>query len=209
MSSKIVPEYDSRNILIRNLFLKRLKLAIKVAEPFLFSNPKSNVGDFGCGDGILLKFLEEKYKNIKIFGLDILPEVLSLKKSLRADIRVVDLAETGFPGAFFDVIFCLDTLEHFKNLADPVNEIKKTLKNDGILVVSLPTESFVYKLGRFLLKGTFSSEGGPSSSPHFYGAKEVSDFLSKNSFISVKKEKITKIPFLTFFEIILFKKNTI
>jgi len=206
MSSKIVPEYDSKNIFIKRLFLKRLKISIDLFDIIFKQKEIINVADFGCGDGILLKLLEERFRNIKTYGLDILPEIFSLKESLRADIIVTDLRKTNFSDNFFDTIFCLDTLEHFESLKEPVGEIKRTLKNDGLLIVSLPTENIIYKLGRFLLKGTFSSKKGPSSSPHFHGAKEIREFLLENSFTLIKKEKITKIPFFKFFEIILFKK---
>jgi len=209
MSDKIVPEYDSRNIFVRSLFLKRLNLSVDLFRKVFEQKKIVNVADFGCGDGILLGFLEKKFKDIKTFGLDILPEVSSLRSFLRADIRIVNLTNSGFPSDFFDAIFCLDTLEHFENLEEPIKEIERTLKNHGILIVSLPTENVVYKIGRFILKGTFSSKKGPSSSPHFHNADEIRKFLLKNSFTLVKKEKVTKIPFLKFFEIILFKKDVL
>jgi len=204
---KIVPEYDSKNPLIKYLFFSRLKSALSLSDDFIIDEKESNVADFGCGDCLLLKNIEDKFKNIKTYGVDILPEILKYKKSLRADIKIADLKNTGFDADFFDAIFCLDTLEHFEDLSDPIGEISRVLRKDGILVVSLPTENLVYKLGRFFLKGTFSSKTGPSSSPHFHNASEIRKFLINNSFIIKKKEKVTKIPFLTFFEIILFEKN--
>jgi len=205
-SSKIVPEYDSKNPLIKRLFFARLKKALDLS--MLSDAKESNVADFGCGDCIFLKFLEEKYKNIKTYGIDILPQVLGNKNFLRAQLKISDLNDTRFENNFFDAIFCLDTLEHFENLSGPIGEIKRTLKPGGKLVVSLPTENFAYKLGRFLLKGTFSSKKGPSSSPHFHNAKQLKRAILDNNFVAKSSKKIYPILPLTFFEIVLFEKKS-
>ena len=204
---EIVPEYHSKNVFARSLFLNRLKSAIQLASSKLESDDNSNTIDLGCGEGILLKLLEEKFKNIKTFGIDILPEVLEIRKFLRAEIKIGDLRNTGFPDNFFDVVFCLDALEHFENLESPVREIKRMLKNNGLLIVSVPTENFFYKLGRLFLKGTISSMRGPCSSPHFHGARKIEKFLCCNNFKTVKKISLPRIPFLSLFNIISLKKK--
>ena len=61
---KIVPEYHSKNVFLRNLFFKRLELAIELAKSKLNSNKNLNVIDLGCGEGLLLQLLEKKFKNI-------------------------------------------------------------------------------------------------------------------------------------------------
>jgi len=204
---EIVPEYHSKNVFVRSLFLNRLKLTIQLALSKLESGGNLNVIDLGCGEGILLKLLEEKFKDIKTFGIDILPEVLEIKKFLRAEIKIGDLRNSGFADNFFDVVFCLDTLEHFENLEEPTREIKRILKNNGLLIVSVPTENFFYKLGRLFLKGTLSSKKGPGASPHFHNARETERFLRNSNFETAKKISLPRIPFLTLFNIISLKKK--
>jgi len=201
---EIVPEYHSKNIFVRSLFLKRLEIAIRLAEPKLKSDSDLKVIDLGCGEGVLLKLIEENFKNVKTFGIDIEPNVLALKKFLKAEIKVADLRDSGFPNGFFDVVFCLDVLEHFQKLEEPIVEIKRILKKDGFLVTSLPTENLFYKLGRFFTTGTVSMEKGPCS-PHFYGAKTIENFLCANDFKIIKKKLLPAIPFLSLFHIIIFK----
>ena len=201
---EIVPEYHSKNIFVRSLFLKRLEIAIRLAEPKLKSDSDLKVIDLGCGEGVLLKLIEENFKNVKTFGIDIEPNVLALKKFLKAEIKVADLRDSGFPNGFFDVVFCLDVLEHFQKLKEPIVEIKRIIKEDGFLVTSSPTENFFYKLGRFFTTGTMSMEKGPCS-PHFYGAKTIEDFLSANNFQIIKKKLLPAISFLSLFHIIILK----
>ena len=199
---EILPEYHSKNFLLRNLFLKRLKIAFQLAKPEL--KPELNVVDLGCGQGLFLKIVEEEFKNIKTFGIDTEPSVLGTKKFLRANIKIADLRKTGFPNSFFDVVFCLDTLEHFKDLEMPVKEIKRILKQGSLLVVSLPTENLFYKIGRLLVKGTISKQKGPSIGSHFHGAKLIEKFLFSKGFKPIKNINLPKI--LPLFHIVSFRK---
>lgn len=184
---EIVPEYHSKNTFLRNLFFKRLELAIELAKSKLNLNKNLKVIDLGCGEGLLLSLFEKKFKNIQTFGIDIEPNVLELRKFLRAEIKIADIRDSGFPDNFFDIAFCLDALEHFRILKEPVKEIKRILKPQGLLIVSSPAENFFYKIGRFLIKGTTSSRKGPCSSPHFHTAAEIEKYLCYNKFKIIEK----------------------
>ena len=162
--------------------------------------------DLGCGNGNLLKILESNFKNLNTYGVDILPEVLKIKEFVRAEVKICDLRMLNFPDNFFDVIFCLDTLEHFKSLTEPLAEIKRILKKDGLFIVSGPTESLLYKTGRFLIKGTFSMEKGPCAGTHFHNTKEIEKFILNNNFKLLKRKNVSPIPFLIFFKIYSFCK---
>lgn len=203
---EIVPEYYSRNIFVRKLFLKRLELAINLALPILKLNQKINIIDLGCGDGSFLKLLEENFKNINTFGIDILPEVLKIKEFLRAEIKISDLRRSGFPNNFFDIIFCLDTLEHFEDLEPAIREIKRILKNNGLMVISVPTENLFYKLGRLLIKGTLSMKKGPAAGSHFQNARAIIKFICTNGFEIVKKIPFPPLPFFELFYLVSFKR---
>lgn len=205
--SEIVPEYYSKNWFVRKLFWERLKSVIRLASEKLNSgNGELNVIDLGCGDGSFLKLLEAEFPDIHTYGIDILPEVLEVKKFLRAEIKCSDLKKSGFPDNFFGVVFCLDTLEHFQSLEEPIREIKRIIKPDGLLIISAPTEKFFYKIGRFFIKGTFSMEKGPCSSPHFQNAALIEKAMRANNFQVVKKISLPRVPFFTFFSIISFRK---
>jgi len=203
---EIVPEYSSKNPLIRHLFLKRLGIAFQLAQSELAKN-NFKVVDLGCGDGSMLKIIEEKFKNVKTFGIDREPNIVKLKDFLKAEIKVADIQNSGFADNFFDLIFCLDVLEHFKDLEQPIKEIKRIIKPSGVLIISLPTESPFYKVGRFLTKGTMSMKKGPSCSfnfsPHFHNAKKIKKSLISTGFEPVKERNLWRI--LPLFYIASFK----
>lgn len=200
---EIVPEYHSKNVFVRNLFLKRLEIALRLAEARLKSRDDLRVVDLGCGEGNFLKLLEENFRNIKTFGIDIEPEILKTRKFLRAELRIANIRDSGFPDNFFDIVFCLDTLEHFENLEDSVREIKRIMKPNTLLIVSLPTENLFYKLGRLVVKGTISSQKGPCSSPHFHNAKIILKFLSYRGFKIIEEKSLP--PLLRLFELVSLK----
>jgi len=72
---EIVPEYHSKNVFVRSLFLKRLKIAIQLARSELNSNNNLKVIDLGCGEGVLLKLLEKEFKDIRTIGIDVKTDV--------------------------------------------------------------------------------------------------------------------------------------
>ena len=104
----------------------RLSKAVKLA------NIRSGVRilDVGCRDGYLKKFLKGDYQ---YFGIDIAPEFEA------PDITIQDIcAGTDFDADFFDIVFCIEVLEHVSNPYFVLREIHRILKPGGRLVLSVP-----------------------------------------------------------------------
>ncbi|MBU2536718.1 MAG: methyltransferase domain-containing protein [Chloroflexota bacterium] len=101
--------------------------------------------DLGCGEGILL----EEFKNLgyNIIGLD---QNYSSEFVIRGDIK-----ETPFPDHDFDVILCLDVIEHldYESQRSAIAEIKRLLKDKGIAILTIPNLAHCYSRLRFLLIG--------------------------------------------------------
>jgi len=193
---KIFPEYNSNNPLVRKVFKDRLSYAIKLSN--LSSNQK--ILDVGTGNGILLKMLNSKYNN-KFVGLDINKDIRKLKLPNTSFI-ICDARRLSFKSNSFDMIYCLDVLEHIKELDLVIRDIKRVLKYKGQLVVSVPQENILYKCARFLLKGTLSKEKGPSTSPHLWNAKQIINQLNKN--FNLRRKKVLYKP-LSLFQILSYE----
>lgn len=178
----IVPEYHSSNPVIRWLFQLRIQKALLLSN---ISQLESRaILDVGCGEGKLLKQLHESYPILELTGIDIHPDTLKLENHLPSSIRIqrVSLENTTFKDEEFDTIFCLDVLEHIESLDEVFQEIKRILKKDGQLVISAPTETFFYRLGRFISKGTWSEVDGPGAGQHYWDAYSLDFQLTKNGF---------------------------
>lgn len=101
--------------------------------------------DIGCGNGGLLKALYNRgFHNI--FGLD--PSVDSIEKLSAAGIEgivsnIFDEPESKWVN-YFDVVISTAVIEHIFDLDGYVDNIKKYMKNNGILYVDAPSvEGFV------------------------------------------------------------------
>lgn len=185
-----MPEYHSRNFLVRRLFLKRLELAMELAG---IKDAKGvSVLDIGCGEGLFLKMLRERYPSIEIAGMDIHPGVASLELP-GVTVRRADISNESLPPESYDCIFCLDVLEHIRDLSAPIAAVKGALKKNGRLVVSAPAENAFHKIGRFLLKGTFSEKTGPAAGAHHHNARGIREIMEKSGF-ELKGQKALPLP---------------
>ena len=90
----------------------------------------------------------------------------------------------------FDTIVCLDVLEHIKDVESILVELRRILKDNGYLISSEPVESVLYKLLRFITKGTYSQETGPGAGVHYYNAREIDEKIRKMGFIKIASKKI-------------------
>lgn len=166
----IVPEYHSRNWIVRRLFESRLEEALKLGK--LNTKESLEILDIGCGEGRLLRILRNSYSRHIITGMDHNPNVNSIKIQ-EVTVKQLDLTIEPLPENKFNRIFCLDVLEHIKDLKLPLQSISGALCSHGLLIISVPTENFFQKVCRFMIKGTFSSLSGPSSGPHYYNARTL------------------------------------
>jgi 2-polyprenyl-3-methyl-5-hydroxy-6-metoxy-1,4-benzoquinol methylase len=187
-----IPAYSHPNFFVSKIFWQRLKASHSVA-------PSGNsVLDFGCGAGAFLPWLSASYKNVYIYDLD--------EKSVKAvannktkfgwhNVQSVSLnsGRLDLPDHSLDTIFALDVLEHVDNLEKVLIEFKRVLKPTGKLVVSSPTENFIYKFARKFGGKGFQGEF------HLRAAKEVETDMAKHFKVELKTRLY---PIFTFFRIV-------
>lgn len=111
--------------------------------------------DIGFGSGILFPELSKKIENL--YGIEIHDNIAKVKKSpalSRLNLRLLksDILNISFKDQSFDLVLCSSVLEHIPDLRRAFSEIKRVLKKDGELVLSIPHTgkfmSFIFK--RFL-----------------------------------------------------------
>lgn len=146
-----VPSYSHKNPLIRWLFWQRLDAAIRFAD----LAPGVAVLDYGTGSGILLPSLASVAKRIVATDIDLAPsQATANARSITAEfVSVPDFGQWAATNQrALDCIFALDVLEHVETeeLRDLSTSFRSVLRPGGRLIVSGPTESAAYKLGRAL-----------------------------------------------------------
>ena len=200
----IVPEYYSHSPLVRWLFFQRLRKAV-----CLIATMKPAVLlDLGCGDGTFIRLLQQNnLLPLELYAIDYNINVQNLTPQMPfCNFSRQDLMRTNFADHTFDAIVALDVLEHIQLIDKALAEIKRILKSQKFLLTREPTESVLYKILRFIAKGTFSMETGPGAGRHYYRAREI-DTIIKNS--GFKRINYQPIPFfypLDLFHINLYQK---
>ena len=114
-------------------FIRFLKKYIKKTDYIL---------DLGCATGILEQHLiKDGYKNI--VGVDISKEMISIarKKIDNVNFYVADGEELPFKDASFDVVICSSVLHHFPDLSSVLPEIKRVMKEYGVVIAREPNEN--------------------------------------------------------------------
>lgn len=139
--------------------------------------PHKKILEIGTSTGYVSKILNEQ-GNI-VTGIEIDPKAGSVAEQYCDRIIIGDIEELDLDAFFvpqsFDVILCGDVLEHLKKPAVLLKKIKKYLKPEGYLVVSLPNFchgniflNLLYGDFRYTVKGLLDQ-----THLHFFGIKNI------------------------------------
>jgi len=154
-----------------------LKLAI--------DNTRENdkILDVGCGVGSYIVALSKI--NRVCFGIDPLYKTSLLKSHQKAKDENVDISliqsvsETlPFKDRKFDMVLHLSTLQHVNNQDKTLSEIKRVLKDNGFLLVSVPTNRNISTL--------FTKSKKPDYVTKPFDIRELKKSMTKNGFKILK-----------------------
>lgn len=146
LDEQAVPSYTHRNPVIRDLFWRRIQIVMEHLENLQFGN----VLDFGCGAGILLPFLRAHSQGVVAFDVDPLAAQEMIQRLSLPNMRLIGDFQSlrRLSPQSFDTILALDVLEHVDDLAEICRLFRDLLPRQGTVIVSGPTESWLYRLGR-------------------------------------------------------------
>jgi len=90
--------------------------------------------DAGCGKGRFAKALHQRYADAEITGLDVSEELL---KHVPKGIRAVkeSILNMPFEDNTFDVVYCIEALEHVVQIDKAVFEMTRVLRPGGRMIV--------------------------------------------------------------------------
>lgn len=141
-----IPSYLHWNPFVRWLMWRRYECISYLSE----LAPEMAVLEFGCGTGVFLPELIAQSN--EVYAIDLFPQYAKLLcKSLNLNVHFKDNI-SEIQDNSLDIIIAADVLEHMneKDLETYLKAFKVKLKSNGRLIVSGPTESFFYKVGRVL-----------------------------------------------------------
>ncbi len=130
--------------LVNNFFLK-------IGELYNLTAPK-NVLDVGCGEGLVLNYINSKYKLNDAFAIDFdQNEVISAKKNLPfCNVNIGNIYDLQFNENEFDLVICSEVLEHLIKPHEAIKEIHRVTNKYALL--SVPREPIWRILNMIRLK---------------------------------------------------------
>ena len=139
---KVSGIFDSIYGLVRTYQLNKKKKLI--GKYFNKSNGK--ILDIGCGAGDFLQYMKENHWNIN--GVDTSNKARKIANK-KLNIKVMDPKDWINNKEKYDVITCWHSLEHVHEPWVYLDKIKKSLIQDGFVIVALPnyqsTDAKIYK----------------------------------------------------------------
>ena len=117
----------------------------------------ANVLDIGCAQGYLDEYLTKKL-NCVVTGIELDAKAAQKAKKFCKKIFIGDiekiLQESQLGNEKFDIILLADVLEHLKEPERVLQEVKKYLKSEGSVIVSLPNIAY-FQIRCKILLGSF------------------------------------------------------
>jgi SAM-dependent methyltransferase len=136
-------------------------------DAFVGGRSKSErILDVGAGEGSLVERYRER--GYDVIGIDSAYESQHVKKA--------DILALPFDDEIFDILFCLDVLEHVELLdqAKALDEMRRVLKSDGTLLMSVPNLAHLHSRLRFLFTGKLTRTSAVERHP---GDRPLSEYL--------------------------------
>ena len=150
--------------------------------------PGSDILDLGCGTGDMSIFLSD-YGNVT--GYDFSTNSLKIAKENvsrlgLANVKFKKLDITQESAGKFDYIFCIGVLHHIPQKEKALENIKKMMKKDSTLVISVYSK-WAVKLGKRKAKDGDTNQArfmDTFKHPYetFYGQREFKRYLEQNGF---------------------------
>jgi len=138
---------------------------------------ESRILEIGCGGDGIINYISKGAK----YTLDPLIDFYALNFDMPKEVKLIKGVgeKLPFKNDYFDIIITTNTLDHTKQPEKFLEEIKKTLKKDGTLFLTVNCFSPIHRFYR----GTMERIGmGDEGHPYAFSFKQVEGALKKLGF---------------------------
>jgi 2-polyprenyl-3-methyl-5-hydroxy-6-metoxy-1,4-benzoquinol methylase len=152
--------------------------------------------DIGCGEGNFLKSVKD-LTGAETWGVELVAEVANNKKNDINNLLIGKIEDvlSQIPDSYFDCITFNDVLEH---LIDPtliLINIKPKLKDNGLILASIPNVRFIYNLFELIVKKDWEYKNqGILDYTHFrfFTQKSMRRMFQNAGYVVIKQKGINK-----------------
>lgn len=116
--------------------------------------------DVGCGEGATLAWLKSQGRCKETWGIEFHPPAADKAREVLDNLICVDIerAFPDIPPGSFDLILCLDVLEHLQDPWGMVDRLSKLLAPGGMFLISVPNLRHFPVIKNLLLNARFDYE---------------------------------------------------
>lgn len=119
---------------------------MKIVVEYLKNKPPQKILDIPAGNGIMAEFLRKSGHAVTCADIN----------EEKKDYVFADMKEKlPFDDEIFDVVICLEGIEHLLEPSEFIAELCRVCKNKGEIIISLPNIQNMYSRFMFLCTGTF------------------------------------------------------
>jgi SAM-dependent methyltransferase len=167
-------KYRSRNLVVRHLVGRFLQRVTELAA----SERPRRILEVGCGEGIVLATLAARLPGSRFDGLEFDEPALKAARKRCPGATLVrgDACALPFGDQSFDLVVCLEVLEHLPEPARALRELRRVARAGCLL--SVPHEPF-FRLGNLLRGRNVTRLGDPTDHLQHWGAREFTAFCER------------------------------
>lgn len=184
-----VNTFYSRNALVKYALVKRLKIALELTDEYL--REFDSILDVGAGPGFYFPSIADR-SEAKVIDLDLeLPHLKAVRQMClsedidhRFQLIQGDVGQLPLKDETFDLIYCFSVFEHIPFLNGALKELSRVLKRSGVLLIGVPIETLMSKVGRKVL-GVGGHREGEVVNSHKDLAEALTDYFRIETFRKV------------------------
>ncbi|MBW4550442.1 MAG: bifunctional 2-polyprenyl-6-hydroxyphenol methylase/3-demethylubiquinol 3-O-methyltransferase UbiG [Aphanocapsa sp. GSE-SYN-MK-11-07L] len=148
--------------------------------------------DVGCGGGFTCEYLARRGANV--FGIDQSSKCIAVASehskilNYRIDYQLGHSENLPYLDSFFDVIICVDVLEHVESIEQTLSQIQRVLKPAGMFCFDTINKTIKSRVVMIWLLEMILKEipCGIHDWNKFVSPSQLDKFLAQNSFSNIK-----------------------
>lgn len=169
VGSKLINSYFKN---VNELLIESGKLKTKKLEAI----------ELGCGEGYSTKKLKKMMPpDVHFMASEYVDKLVPVAQKLNPDVTVIqeDVYKLLHKDKTFDVVFLLEVLEHLDYPDKALKEIRRVLKDDGVLILGVPREPLWRSLN--MARGKYLKDfGNTTGHLNHWSTRGLIRFMNEN-----------------------------
>ncbi len=144
--------------------------------------------DVGCSSGEFMYFARKR--GFDTYGIELNRRTAEIAKANNPNVYNGFLHDIKFDNEFFDIIFLGDIIEHVNSPHDFINECKRILKKNGLIVISTPNLDCIWSKSTFILYRLFNIPWSSVTPPYHlfqFSIANLDLFMEHKGFDNIKE----------------------